>query len=55
MITILTEDKFRYFFRVTSSPESPNTDLAPSLACEEVFEDESSCISLSEIDKTVIR
>uniref|UniRef100_A0A8R1TXR5 Ras guanyl-releasing protein 3 n=1 Tax=Onchocerca volvulus TaxID=6282 RepID=A0A8R1TXR5_ONCVO len=29
-------------YRVESSLESPNTDVMPSLACEEVFEDESS-------------
>ncbi|CAG9534794.1 unnamed protein product [Cercopithifilaria johnstoni] len=39
------------YYQVTSLSESPNTDVASSLACEEVFEDESSsCKSLSEIN-----
>uniref|UniRef100_A0A183D8V5 Nucleolar autoantigen 36 n=1 Tax=Gongylonema pulchrum TaxID=637853 RepID=A0A183D8V5_9BILA len=40
------------YYQVASSPESPNTDLVPSLACEEVFDDESSCVSVSEMNGT---
>ncbi|MCP9259837.1 GRP1 [Dirofilaria immitis] len=38
------------FLRVPNSPGSPNADVVPSLACEEVFEDEFSCISFSEVN-----
>ncbi|EFO25072.1 RasGEF domain-containing protein [Loa loa] len=38
------------YYQIACSPESPNTDVAPSLACEEVFEDESLCISLSRMN-----
>ncbi|KAM3718043.1 Ras guanyl-releasing protein [Dirofilaria immitis] len=36
------------YYQVPNSPGSPNADVVPSLACEEVFEDEFSCISFSE-------
>lgn len=50
------KNRFRFetsdCYQAVSSPESPSTDLVPSLACEEVFEDDLSSISLSEISGT---
>ncbi|VDK89549.1 unnamed protein product, partial [Litomosoides sigmodontis] len=39
------------YYQVTSSPESSHAEVVPSLACEEVFEDEFSCISISGMDR----
>ncbi|VDN06041.1 unnamed protein product [Thelazia callipaeda] len=45
-----TRSETNDYYQVENSIESPNTDTVPSLACEEVFEDESPRISISDLN-----